>query len=237
RSTGAICAPGRPSSGLAPFSTLACRASGNPPGGRPGAQLALVDLEAERDRVSDALDRIEIDDEDLNAYLMYPKVFTDYARRHIEYGPVRALPTRAFFYGMDPGEEVEAEIDPGKTLVIRLQAIGETDEEGDVRVFFELNGQPRVVRVPDRRVKATRQQRPKAEEGNPAHLAAPMPGIVASVAVSVGQAVAAGDLVLTIEAMKMETALHADRAGVVTAVHAPAGAQVDAKDLLVEFEP
>ncbi|MEM9199964.1 MAG: pyruvate carboxylase subunit B, partial [Pseudomonadota bacterium] len=228
---------GRPPGGFPEALQAKVLKGASPLEGRPGAQMAPVDLEAERDRVSEALDRIEIDDEDLNAYLMYPKVFTDYARRHIEYGPVRTLPTRAFFYGMDPGEEVEAEIDPGKTLVIRLQAIGETDEEGDVRVFFELNGQPRVVRVPDRRVKATRQQRPKAEEGNPAHLAAPMPGIVASVAVAVGQAVAPGDLVLTIEAMKMETALHADRAGTVKAVHAPAGAQVDAKDLLVEFEP
>ena len=66
--------------------------------------------------------------------------------RHQIYGPVRSLPTKTFFYGMEPGEEITAEIDPGKTLEIRLQAVGETDEKGDVRVFFELNGQPRIIR-------------------------------------------------------------------------------------------
>ena len=77
-----------------------------------------------------------IDDEDLNGYLMYPKVFIDYMERHKIYGPVRALPTKTFFYGMEPGEEITAEIDPGKTLEIRLQAVGETDDKGDVRVFL-----------------------------------------------------------------------------------------------------
>ena len=67
------------------------------------------------------------------------------------YGPVRALPTRTFFYGMEPGEEISIEIDPGKTLELRLQAVGETTEEGDARVFFELNGQPRTIRVADRK--------------------------------------------------------------------------------------
>jgi len=203
---------------------------------RPGAHLPPEDLEAKRREASEALGGREIDDEDLNGYLMYPKVFTDYARRHETYGPVRTLPTRTFFYGMEPGEEITAEIDPGKTLEIRLVAVGETHEEGDVRVFFELNGQPRIVRVPDRKVKAEAAARPKAEPGDPAHVGAPMPGVVASVAVKPGQKVAEGDLLLTIEAMKMETGLHAERDGVVKAVHVQAGAQIDAKDLLVEFE-
>ena len=77
------------------------------------------------------------------------------------YGPVRALPTKTFFYGMEPGEEITAEIDPGKTLEIRLQAVGETDEKGDVRVFFELNGQPRIIRVPDRLIKSQTASNPK----------------------------------------------------------------------------
>jgi pyruvate carboxylase len=105
-----------------------------------------------------------------------------------------------------------------------------------VKVFFELNGQPRVIRVPDRKVKSTAAARPKAESGNPAHIGAPMPGVVANVAAKVGGKVGAGDLLLTIEAMKMETGLHADRDAVVKAVHVQPGSQIDAKDLLVEFE-
>ena len=87
---------------------------------RPGAHLPPVDLEAERAKLSEKLDGREIDDEDLNGYLMYPKVFIDYMQRHETYGPVRTLPTRTFFYGMEPGEEISAEIDPGKTLEVRL---------------------------------------------------------------------------------------------------------------------
>ncbi|WP_371054685.1 pyruvate carboxylase [Rhodosalinus sp. K401] len=203
---------------------------------RPGAHLPPEDLEAKRRELSDKLDGREFDDEDLNGYLMYPKVFLDYAERHDLYGPVRTLPTRTFFYGMEPGEEVTAEIDPGKTLEVRLQAVGETHDDGEVRVFFELNGQPRVVRVPDRMVKSQTAQRPKAEPGNAAHVAAPMPGVVASVSVSAGQKVAEGDLLLTIEAMKMETGLHAERDATVKAVHVQPGGQIDAKDLLVEYE-
>ncbi|TCM77834.1 pyruvate carboxylase [Rhodovulum steppense] len=203
---------------------------------RPGAKVPPADLDKLRADLKAQFEDLDFDDEDLNGYLMYPKVFTDYTARHQMYGPVRTLPTRTFFYGMEPGEEITAEIDPGKTLEIRLSAIGETTEEGDVRVFFELNGQPRVIRVPDRKAKATVAKRPKVELGNPAHVGAPMPGAVATVAVSVGQEVKTGDLLLTIEAMKMETGLHAERDGTVKAVHVTPGAQIDAKDLLIEFE-
>ncbi|MDF1873163.1 biotin/lipoyl-containing protein, partial [Vannielia sp.] len=202
---------------------------------RPGKHLTPVDIEAVRAELAEKLGT-EIDDEDLNGYLMYPKVFTDYAARHEDYGPVRTLPTDVYFYGMEPGEEISVEIDPGKTLEIRLAAISEPSEEGIKRVFFELNGQPRAVRVADRRAGATVQARPKAEPGNANHIGAPMPGSVASVGVKEGQKVSAGDQLLTIEAMKMETGLHAERDAVIKAVHVKAGEQIDAKDLLIELE-
>ncbi|MBY5972133.1 pyruvate carboxylase [Ferrimonas balearica] len=203
---------------------------------RPGAHLPPVDFEAVRKEISEKLGGREIDDEDVNSYLMYPKVFLDYATRHELYGPVRTLPTKTFFYGMEQGEEISAEIDPGKTLEIRLQAVGETHEDGEARVFFELNGQPRVIRVADRSATGGAAARPKADPTNAAHVAAPMPGVVASIGVNAGQAVKQGDLILTIEAMKMETGLHADRDGTIKAVHVTPGAQIDAKDLLVEYD-
>ncbi|RDD69694.1 pyruvate carboxylase subunit B, partial [Paracoccus versutus] len=101
---------------------------------RPGAAMPPVDIAAARAELVRQLEGKAVDDEDLNGYLMYPKVFLDYMGRHRQYGPVRVLPTRAFFYGMEPGEEIEAEIDPGKTLEIRLQTVGETDEKGEVKV-------------------------------------------------------------------------------------------------------
>ena len=203
---------------------------------RPGKHLKNVNLEKVRKDLSAQLDDMIIDDEDLNGYLMYPKVFIDYMERHKIYGPVRALPTKTFFYGMEPGEEITAEIDPGKTLEIRLQAVGETDDKGDVRVFFELNGQPRIIRVPNRLIKSQTASNPKAEEGNNSQVGAPMPGVIAGVTVSKGQSVNEGDLLLTIEAMKMETGLHAERDAVIKVVHVSTGSQIDAKDLLIEFE-
>ncbi|WP_296643519.1 pyruvate carboxylase [Roseinatronobacter sp.] len=203
---------------------------------RPGKHLDPVDLEAVRAKLIEDLDGFKIDDEDLNGYLMYPKVFLDYMGRHRIYGPVRTLPTRTFFYGMEPGEEISAEIDPGKTLEIRLITVGETGDDGEVKVFFELNGQPRSVRIANREVAAKTAQRLKADASNPAHIGAPMPGAVATVAAKAGATVKAGDLLLTIEAMKMETGLHADRDAVVKAVHVQPGAQIEAKDLLIEFE-
>ncbi|MEM6323533.1 MAG: pyruvate carboxylase [Pseudomonadota bacterium] len=202
---------------------------------RPGAHLPDLDLEAARVECSEKTGQVP-DDEDLNGYLMYPKVFTDYISRHADYGPVRTLPTKTFFYGMQPGEEISVEIDPGVTLEIRLQAVGETHEDGDARVFFELNGAPRVIRISNRKASAGKASRPKAEAGNAAHIGAPMPGVVATVAAQAGAKVKQGDLMLTIEAMKMETGLHAERDAVVKAVHVSPGAQIDAKDLLVELE-
>ncbi|MCC6304216.1 MAG: pyruvate carboxylase [Rhodobacteraceae bacterium] len=228
---------GRPPGGWPPAIRDKVLKGEAPIAGRPGAGLAPADLETVRAKLSADLEGFAVDDEDLNGYLMYPRVFLDYMGRHRLYGPVRTLPTRTFFWGMEPGEEITAEIDPGKTLEIRLQAVGETQEDGEVRVFFELNGQPRVVRVPNRLARLAAPRRPRAEDANPAELGAPMPGVVASLAVAPGQTVRPGDLLLTIEAMKMETGLHADRTAVVRAVHVQAGAQIDAKDLLIEFDP
>ena len=137
---------------------------------------------------------------------------------------------------MTPGQEITTEIDPGKTLEIRLQAIGETNADGQVKVFFELNGQPRVIRVPNRLIASETISRTKAEQGNLLHVGAPMPGVVASVAVTAEQEVKKGDLLLTIEAMKMETSVYADQDGKVEEVFIKAGDQVDAKDLLLKFE-
>ena len=203
---------------------------------RPGAMLAPVDLEATRKDLSKQLDGRRVDDEDLNGYLMYPKVFLDYMGRHRTYGPVRTLPTSTFFYGMNPGEEISAEIDPGKTLEIRMQAVSEVSEDGGVKVFFELNGQPRTIRVMNRLAASEKITRPKAEAGNANHIGAPMPGVVATIAATAGKEVKEGDLLLTIEAMKMETGIHAERDAVVRAIHVNAGSQIDAKDLMVELE-
>lgn len=201
---------------------------------RPGSLLPAADLDAERKAIETKLER-KVTDFEFASYLMYPKVFTDYAQVAETYGPVSVLPTHAYFYGMASGEELFADIEKGKTLVILNQTQGDVDEKGMVKVFFELNGQPRPIKVPDRNRGASSAVRRKAEAGNAAHLGAPMPGVVSTVAVAAGQSVKAGDVLLSIEAMKMETALHAEKDGVIAEVLVRAGDQIDAKDLLVVF--
>ncbi|UUP17349.1 pyruvate carboxylase [Nitratireductor thuwali] len=203
---------------------------------RPGSLLAPADLDADRKQLEEQLGR-EVTDQEFASWLMYPKVFTDFAAATESYGPVSVLPTPVYFYGMEQEQEIFVDIERGKTLIIRCLAIGEPDEKGMVTVFFELNGQPRRVKVPDRLHGASALAvRRKAEAGNEGHVGAPMPGVISSVAVTPGQEVKAGDVLLSIEAMKMETALHAERGGTVSEVLVKAGDQIDAKDLLVVLQ-
>jgi len=203
---------------------------------RPGSLMGEADLEAERAKAAEATE-LDISDKELASYLMYPKVFTDFAAAQETYGPTEVLPTPVYFYGLGDGEETLVELERGKTLVVRCLAIGEADEDGQVRVFFELNGQPRIVRVPDRlHGAADAAKRPKAESGNANHVGAPMPGVISQVQVKAGEKVTSGDVLVSIEAMKMETAIHADRDGTIDEIFVRAGDAVDAKDLLVSYE-
>ncbi|PKA39126.1 pyruvate carboxylase [Rhizobium sullae] len=202
---------------------------------RPGSLLEDADLDAERKVIETKLERT-VSDFEFASYLMYPKVFTDFALASDTYGPVSVLPTLAYFYGLADGEELFADIEKGKTLVVVNQAMSGTDSQGMVTAFFELNGQPRRIKVPDRAHGASgAAARRKAEPGNAAHVGAPMPGVISRVFVSPGQAVSAGDVLVSIEAMKMETAIHAEKDGTVAEVLVKSGDQIDAKDLLVSY--
>ena len=194
----------------------------------PGSLLPPADLDAERKAIETKLERA-VSDFEFASYLMYPKVFTDFALASDTYGPVSVLPTPAYFYGLKDGEK-------GKTLVIVNQAMSQTDSQGMVTVFFELNGHPRRIKVPDRAHGATgAAARRKAEVGNVAHVGAPMPGVISRVFVNPGQTVGAGDVLVSIEAMKMETAIHAEKEGTIAEILVRAGDQIDAKDLLVVY--
>ncbi len=172
-------------------------------------------------------------DGELASYLMYPKVFVDYAASRAAFGNATVLPTPVFFYGMTPGQEVNIELERGKTLILQFVTVSEVHEDGTRTVFFELNGQPRSVRVQDRSQVAKRPAARKIEAGNANHVGAPMPGTVVTVAVKDGQKVQRGDVLLTLEAMKMEAAVRAERDGEVAEVLAKPGQHVEAKDLLV----
>jgi pyruvate carboxylase len=199
---------------------------------RPGANMKPLDLAAERKSLDGKLGRPATDTQ-FASYLMYPKVFLDYARDRAAFGDCAILPTPVFFYGMEPGDEVSVDIERGKTLIVRFVTVSDVHDDGTRTVFFELNGQPRSIVVTDRSQVAKRPPQRKVEAGNPRHVGAPMPGTVATVKAMVGQKVAKGDLLLTMEAMKMETSVRAEVDGTVAEVLAKPGLQVDAKDLLV----
>jgi len=201
--------------------------------GRVGAHLPDVDLEAARAAAEKVAGR-QVDDNDLASYLMYPKVFTEFTAHQSHYGNVSALPTPVFFYGLSEKEEVAIDIDRGKTLVIQLTGRADSDDEGIAHLFFELNGQPRPMHIPKAGL-AAKKAHPKAEEGNPNHVAAPMPGAVATVSVTPGQKVVRGGPLLSIEAMKMETAITAERDATVLRVLVAPGDRVEPKDLLIEL--
>ena len=201
--------------------------------GRPGALLPPVEIEQQRAEAQSAAGRA-LSDQDLASYLMYPKVFLDYARHRAVFEDVSVIPTPVFFSGLRDGEETSIDIDRGKTLLIRLQGRSEPDEEGQCKLFFELNGQPRVIRVAKAGL-VSAEKHPKIDDHNPGHVGAPMPGTIVTVAVEPGQRVVKGDALLSLEAMKMETMLRAERDAEIREVYVKPGQTVAAKDLLIEL--
>ena len=199
---------------------------------RPGAMLAPVDIEATAKEIAAATHEVPSDD-DVMSYLMYPQVFLEFAAHRARHGDTSRIPTAPFFFGLQPGEETAVEIETGKTLIVRHLTTGEVKPDGTKTVFFELNGQPREVTVQDRLAPVTTLRRPRVDPANACHVGAPMPGRIVAVAVRTGETVTAGQRLLSIEAMKMETPVYSPRDGVVAEVLVKAGDSVGSRDLLL----
>ena len=203
---------------------------------RPGASLEPADFDAAAKEV-EKLSPGDAGKRDVLSHLLYPAVFKEFAAHRREYGDTSGLPTPVFFDGLEPGEEVAVDIEPGKRLIVKFLAVGSPHPDGTRTVFFELNGQPRDVTVQDRSLEPDAAAAVKADPANPLQIGSPMPGMVVTVAVRAGDKVKPGQKLLTIEAMKMQTNLAAEQAGTVKAVNVAAGSQVAAGDLLVTLEP
>jgi pyruvate carboxylase len=165
--------------------------------------------------------------------LMLPAEAAGLVASQEEFGDVSVLPTLPFIYGLEHGRVERFEITAGQTWYVELDAIGDVDETGHRRVHLWANGQPWAMRVHDRAVTGTKVARPRADANSPGHAGTTVPGVV-TVVVSQGDTVSAGDRLAVVEAMKMESVITAPRDGVISALHAASGDQVEAGDLIVE---
>ncbi|MGC5326715.1 pyruvate carboxylase [Brevibacillus sp. SYSU BS000544] len=202
---------------------------------RPGELLAPVDFDKTKSEIESKIGR-EPSDLDVLSYIMYPQVFLQYDQSLKEFGDLSVLDTSTFFYGLRPGEEASVSIERGKTLIIKLVAVGNLHPDGNRIIYFELNGQPREVMIRDHSAVVTADLRPKADPQNPYQLGASMPGKVLKVLVEVGDKVRKGEHLLVSEAMKMETTLQAPGDAKVKSIHVKAGDTIEAGDLLLELE-
>jgi pyruvate carboxylase len=206
-----------------------------PQRGRPGAHLTPVNFAETASMLGRKIGHEPAADEVLS-FLMYPDVFLEFAKARQSYGNVEVLPTPQFYYGMQEGDEIAVELEPGKALVIKFLTVGEPHPDGFRTVFFELNGQPREVNIRDTSLEVKVAAVPKADPAKPGDIGAPMPGVVSTVAVELHQLVKKGDRLLVMEAMKMQSTVYAPVDGKVTQVLVQPGRHVEAKDLLLEIE-
>jgi pyruvate carboxylase len=203
--------------------------------GRPGASLPPADFPAAAEKLKKLLGH-DPSGQDVITHLLYPRVFQDFTAHQQAYSDTSMLPTPSFLYGQQPGEELSVEIEPGKTLIVKLLTIGEPHPDGRRTAFFELNGQPRSVNIIDKSLKVDVARRPKADPTDARQVAAPMPGLVVNVAVQVGESIKKGQKLISMEAMKMETTLYAEQDGRVAELFVKPGTPVEAGELVVRME-
>ncbi|UZO80730.1 pyruvate carboxylase [Aquimarina sp. ERC-38] len=206
---------------------------------RPNAHLEPIDFEKEFDSFIKTFKKgmgRELDITDFLSYQLYPEVFTQAYNHHLQYGNVVNVPTKNFFYGMTPGEEIIVELDRGKILLIELISVGEANEYGKVTVFFKVNGQTRNVEIQDQKVKVTKVENVKVNKADEKQLGAPLQGSLSSVLVKNGQAVKKNEALFIIEAMKMETTITATEDAIVKKIHLKAGTLMEADDLVLSLK-
>ncbi|WP_174733791.1 pyruvate carboxylase [Mesobacillus harenae] len=202
---------------------------------RPGELLEAVNFEQLKEKLFNELGRPVTDFETIS-YALYPKVFQEYEATCDQFGDVSVLDTATFLYGMRLGEDIEVEIEKGKTLIVKLLEIGQPQSDGTRVLYFELNGQPREVIVKDESVKSSVAVKLKADPQNPNHIAASMPGTVIKVLAEKGKTVKQGEHLMITEAMKMETTVQAPFSGTVKEIHVTNGEPIQTGDLLIELD-
>jgi len=177
-----------------------------------------------------------IEFEDFLSFSLYPRVFEDAHEKYKKYGNLAILPTVNFFYGMKVQEETLVELEPGKTIIVKLLSIGNPNHEGIRTIFFKVNGENRFVEIKDASLNITKHENEKADIADSNQMAAPLQGSLYKVLVKKGQKVEENDHLFIIEAMKMETTVTATKTGTVKSVSLKPGTMVLKGDLVVTLE-
>ena len=188
-----------------------------------------------RERLEEKIGR-EATEQEVLSYALYPKVFLDFMSHHQKFHKVVTLPTPVFFYGLQQNEEIEVDIEPGKTLVISLNGVSEANEKAQRTVFFKLNGYQREVRITDAALGSKVKINKKADLMRIGHVAAPMPGKVLEVKIKRGDKVEKGQALFITESMKMEYVITAKSSGVIKEILIAQATEVESGDLLAEIQ-
>ncbi len=202
---------------------------------RPGKHIKNIDFNKEMEELKKELGD-NIDETDFISYQLYPQVFKDFYNKKSQYGDISVIPTKAFYFGMEPGEELTILDEEGISTQIKLFAIGETESNGMVPMLFEVNGHPRPVRVVDSSSELKSEANEKADPSVEGHIGSPLPGKVMNYLVEVGDIVKKDQPLFVIEAMKMQTNVKSQIKGKVKRIVIEQGSNAEAGDLVLEIE-
>ncbi|MGN7515844.1 MAG: pyruvate carboxylase [Allomuricauda sp.] len=203
---------------------------------RPNAHLEPIDFETEftdfKKKFCKGMGR-DLKITDFLSYKLYPKVFQEALDHHLKYGNVINLPTKNFFYGMEVGEEIMVELDRGKNILIQLQLVGDPDKDGNVNLFFKVNGQLSHVVVKNKFIKVEKRENQKADKNNPKEIGSPLQGLLSKFLVKEGDVIIKNQPLFVIEAMKMESTVTAVETGKVNRLQLESGSLVNTDDLVL----
>ncbi|KAJ2262495.1 pyruvate carboxylase [Coemansia sp. RSA 376] len=204
---------------------------------RPGATMPSFDFVQLRRDLEDKWGPGSIREVDLLSAALYPAVFDEFQSQRQQFGNVSLIPTPLFLSPLVVGQEIQVQLEVGKTLIIRYIALGPLQTETAKReVYFEINGEPRIVTITDQSIQPEAKTRPRADPAQKNQLGAPMSGAVVEVKVAVGDKVKAGQAICVLSAMKMETVVGAPADGVIESLDIALSDNLGAGDLICSIK-
>lgn len=204
---------------------------------RPGELLPDEDFDAIKKHLAEKFD-IEPTEQDIISYAIYPKVFEDYLTSVKKDGDFRYMGSDIFFHGLAEGEMSEVSLGEGKTLLVKLAEIRDTDREGNKELIFEVDGNRRTIKIKDNDAKtvAGAAETVFADDENPFEIGANIPGNIVKILVKEGDEVKEGDPIAVIEAMKMETNIISTATGEVEKIYVKEAQQVKAGEMVAKIK-